>query len=238
MVKSMPHDIMGYDRAITVFSPDGRILQVEYAKKTVSQGATTIGMVCKDEIVLMADKKVAEKLIVPESVEKIFQIDKHIGSAATGIMSDGRTLIQRAQTSAQNHKIIYDESIDVMSLVKDISDQQHIYTQYGGVRPFGVALLIGGVDKTGARLFLTEPSGIYFEYKATSIGEGAQKVKDFLESNYKETISTEEGIKLGMTALKNALGKEFSKDRIDVAVICKNKGFKKLTKSEIEKMLK
>ncbi len=238
MVKNMPHDIMGYDRAITVFSPDGRILQVEYAKKTVSQGATTIGLVCKDGIVLMADKKVAEKLIVADSVQKIFQIDKHIGSTATGIMSDGRTLIQKAQTSAQSHKIVYDETIDVLSLVKDVSDQQHIYTQYGGVRPFGVALLIGGVDKTGPRLFLTEPSGIYFEYRATSIGEGAQKVKEVLETKYKETLSTEEGIELGMSALKKALGSEFSKERVDVAVVSAEQGFKKLTKSEVNKILK
>ena len=239
MTEMIPHDIMGYDRAITVFSPDGRLLQVEYAKKTVSQGATAIGIKCKDGIVFVADKRISEKLIVPESVEKIYQIDKYTGAAVTGIMSDGRVLIQRAQTKAQSHKITYDERIDVLSLVKDVCDQQHIFTQYGGARPFGVALLIGGIDTTGPRLFLTEPSGIYFEYKATSIGEGAPIVKKYLDENYKDTISVEQGIKLGISALKKALGTRFNKDRIDVAVVSKkSNGFKKLEKPEIEKYLK
>ncbi len=239
MTDMLPHDIMGYDRAITVFSPDGRLLQVEYAKKTVSQGATAIGIVCKDGIVLIADKRIAEKLIVPESVEKIYKIDKHIGAAVTGIMSDGRVLIQRAQTKAQSHKITYDEPIDVLSLVKDVCDQQHIFTQYGGARPYGVALLIGGIDASGPRLFLTEPSGIYFEYKATSIGEGAPVVNKFLNENYKEGMTVEQGVKIGISALKKTLGTRFNKDRIDIAIISKkNSGFKKLEKSEIDKYTK
>ncbi len=237
-MESLPHDIMGYDRAITVFSPDGRLLQVEYAKKTVSQGATAIGITCKNGVVLLADKRMAEKLIVPESVEKIYQIDKHIGAAVTGIMSDGRVLMQKAQTKAQSHKITYDEKIDVVSLVKDICDQQHIFTQYGGARPYGVAILFGGVDTTGSKLFVTEPSGIYFEYKATSIGEGAPIVKKFLEENYKHDISVEQSIKLGLTALKKTLGSKFKKERIDIATITKDEGYKKLKREEIEKYLK
>ncbi len=238
MGEMIPHDIMGYDRAITVFSPDGRLLQVEYAKKTVSQGATAIGIKCKDGVVFVADKRITEKLIIPESVEKVYQIDKYTGAAMTGILSDGRVLIQRAQTKAQSHKITYDERIDVLSLVKDVCDQQHIFTQYGGARPFGVALLIGGIDSTGPRLFLTEPSGIYFEYKATSIGEGAPIVKKYLDESYKENINVEQGVKLAISALKKALGAKFSKDRIDIAVISKDKGFKKLNKTDIEKHLK
>lgn len=237
-MEALPHDIMGYDRAITVFSPDGRLLQVEYAKKTVSQGATAIGITCKKGVVLLADKRMAEKLIVPESVEKIYQIDKHIGAAVTGIMSDGRVLMQKAQTKAQGHKITYDERIDVVSLVKDICDQQHIFTQYGGARPYGVAILFGGVDTTGSKLFVTEPSGIYFEYKATSIGEGAPIVKKFLEENYKADMSVEQGVKMGLSALKKTLGSKFKKERIDIAVITKDNGYKKLKREEIDKYLK
>ncbi len=237
-METLPHDIMGYDRAITVFSPDGRLLQVEYAKKTVSQGATAIGITCRDGVVLLADKKMAEKLIVPESVEKIYQIDKRIGAAVTGIMSDGRVLMQKAQTKAQSYKITYDERIDVLSLVKDVCDQQHIFTQYGGARPYGVAILFGGVDSTGSRLFVTEPSGIYFEYKATSIGEGAPVVKKFLEENYKHEMSVEQSIKLGLTALKKTLGSKFKKERIDIATVTKKEGYKKLKREEIEKYLK
>ena len=101
MQATMSHQMMGYDRAITMFSPDGRLLQVEYAKKTVRQGSTAIGMVCSDGVLLVTDKRMVDPLIVPESVEKVFQIDDHIGATAAGIVSDARVLIERAQLKAQ-----------------------------------------------------------------------------------------------------------------------------------------
>jgi proteasome alpha subunit len=238
-MEALPHEIMGYDRAITVFSPDGRLLQVEYARKTVSQGTTTVGLVCKDGVVLVADKRILEKLVVPQSIEKVFQIDKHVGATMSGLISDGRVLVQRAQSKAQSHKITYDEKIDILSLVKDVSDQQQLFTQYAGARPYGVALLVGGVDATGPRLFMTEPSGIYFEYQATSMGEGSSVANKFLDENYKENLSMDQGIKLALSAIKAVLGSKFSKDRIDIAVIpADTKEFRKLTKAELEKQFK
>jgi proteasome alpha subunit len=238
-MEALPHEIMGYDRAITVFSPDGRLLQVEYARKTVSQGTTTVGIVCKDGVVLVADKRILEKLMVPQSIEKVFQIDKHIGATMSGLISDGRVLVQKAQSKAQSHKITYDEEIDVLSLVKDISDQQQLFTQYAGARPYGVALLIGGIDTTGPRLFMTEPSGIYFEYLATSMGEGSAIVNKYLDENYKENMTTEQGVKLALNALKEVLGNKFSKERIDIAIVpTDTKTFKKLSKAELEKYFK
>ena len=123
----MPHALMGYDRAITMFSPDGRLLQVEYAKKTVKQGSTAIGMVCSDGILLVADKRIVDKLVIPESVEKIFQIDDHIASTASGILSDARVLIERAQMKAQQHKVTFDTPVDVVSVVKDICALKQIW---------------------------------------------------------------------------------------------------------------
>ena len=238
-MEALPHEIMGYDRAITIFSPDGRLLQVEYARKTVSQGTTTVGVVCKDGVVLVADKRILEKLIVPQSIEKVFQVDKHIGATMSGLISDGRVLVQRAQAKAQSHKITYDEKIDVLSLVKDISDQQQLFTQYAGARPYGVALLVGGVDSSGARLFMTEPSGIYFEYQATSMGEGSNIVNKYLDENYKESMTTEHGIRLALNGLKEVLGAKFSKERIDIAVIpTDTREYHKLTKTELEKYFK
>lgn len=140
---------MGYDRSITMFSPDGRLLQVEYAKKTVRQGSTAIGIACKDGVVLVSDKRIVSKLIVPESVEKMFQIDDHIAVTAAGIISDARVLIERAQIKAQQHRVTYDTGIDVLSVVKDMSDLCQFTTQSGGLRPFGVSLLVGGVDESG-----------------------------------------------------------------------------------------
>ena len=125
-MQPMPHQLMGYDRAITMFSPDGRLLQVEYAKKTVRQGSTAIGIVCKDGVLLVTDKRIVDPLVISESVEKIFQIDSHIGSTASGILSDARVLIERAQLKSQQHRITYDTDIDILSIVKDICDLKQI----------------------------------------------------------------------------------------------------------------
>src|SRR3990167_1697096 len=146
MQTSMQHQMMGYDRASTMFSPDGRLLQVEYAKKTVRQGTSAMGLVCKDGVLLVADKRILEKFIVPQSIEKVYQIDEHIGATASGILSDGRILIERAQLLCQQHRVVSDRPIDTHSLVKEICDIKQMYTQVGGARPFGVAILFGGVD--------------------------------------------------------------------------------------------
>ena len=236
-MQPMPHQLMGYDRTITMFSPDGRLLQVEYAKKTVRQGSTAIGMVCSDGILLVADKRIVDSLVVPESVEKVWQIDDHIGAAASGILSDARVLIERSQLKAQQHKVTYDSDIDTSTIVKDICDLKQICTQSGGLRPFGVSILVGGIDNGGARLFETDPTGIFFEYKATAIGEGEVEVEDILHKEYKPEITIEDGLKLSLKALKKILGDNFNVERIDAAYISKTeKKFKKFPKSKIEKV--
>ena len=159
-MQPLQHQMMGYDRAITMFSPDGRLLQVEYAKKTVRQGSTAIGISCKDGVVLVTDKRLVDKLVVAESVEKIWQIDDHIGSTASGIISDARVLIERAQILAQQHRVTYDSPIDILSIVKDICNLKQITTQSGGYRPFGVSILVAGVDNGQPKLFETDPTGI------------------------------------------------------------------------------
>lgn len=229
---------MGYDRAITVFSPDGRLLQVEYARKTVSQGTTAIGVVCQDGVVLVADKRIIDPLIIPSSVEKIFQIDSHMGATMSGLISDGRILVERAQDEAQRHKLVYEESIDIMSLVKEICNFKQLYTQYAGTRPFGVSLLIAGVDSEPS-LYVTEPSGIYFKYHATAIGEGASVANKFIEKEYKRNISMDEGIVLSLKALKKVLGNKFNKDRIEAALIpLKTKKFEKVSEKKLSESLK
>ena len=231
----MSHQAMGYDRASIVFSPDGRLLQVEYAKKRVRQGTTAIGIVCKDGAVLVADKRIAEKLIVSSSVEKVFQVDEHIGATASGIISDGRILIEKSQVLAQQHRVTYDSPIQTESLVKEISNIKQLYTQVGGARPFGVSILFIGVDDE-PHLYVTDPTGIFFEYKATAFGEAETEVKEILNKDYKETITCEEAIKLAVSALKKVLGKEFSLDRIDGAFISsKDKKFIRLSRDQINK---
>ena len=227
---------MGYDRAITMFSPDGRLLQVEYAKKTVRQGSTAIGMVCKDGVLLITDKRIVDSLVVPEAVEKVFEIDDHIAATASGILSDARVLAERAQLKAQQSRVTYDSPIDTLSIVKDIANLKQICTQSGGLRPFGVSLLIGGVDETGAKLFETDPTGIYFQYRATVIGEGEGEIEDILKSEYKPDMSLQDGIKLGVKGLSSFLGKDFNVQRIDGAFISvSDKKFTRLKRSDIEK---
>lgn len=210
--------MMGYDRASTMFSPDGRLLQVEYAKEAVKQGSTAIGAVCKDGVVIIADKRVADSLVVSSSVEKIFQVDKHMAATATGYVMDGRVLIERAQMISQQHQVTYSIPIETKILVKEISDIKQSYTQYGGARPFGVSILFAGVDDEPG-LFVTEPTGIFFEYKATAVGEGSPEAKVLLAKEYNPNMSMEEGIKLCVKVMKKVLGKEFDIKRLDGAYI-------------------
>ena len=229
---------MGYDRAITMFSPDGRLLQVEYAKKTVRQGSTAIGMVCSDGVLFVTDKRIVDTLVVPESVEKIWQIDDHIGATASGILSDARVLIERAQLRAQQHRVTYDTPVDVVTIVKDIANLKQICTQSGGLRPFGVSILIAGIDGNKPTLFETDPTGIFFEYRASVIGEGEVEVEEILQKEYKPDITIEDGFRLCLDALKKVLGENFSIDRIDAAYIRKDeRKFKKFTKDAIERNL-
>ncbi|MBT4577222.1 archaeal proteasome endopeptidase complex subunit alpha [Candidatus Woesearchaeota archaeon] len=232
------HQAMGYDRASTVFSPDGRLLQVEYARKTIKAGSTAVGITCKEGVLILADKRVVEKLIVGKSVEKIFQIDEHIGASVSGISSDGRILIEKAQVAAQQHRVTCSSPISTESLVKDICNTKQMYTQVGGARPFGVSLMFMGVGDS-SHIFVTDPTGTFFEYKATAIGEMDDEVKEILNKEYKENMTLDQALKLAMTSLKKTLGDNFNIGRIDGSYISsKDKTLKKFTSEELTKATK
>lgn len=238
-MEPVQHQMMGYDRAITMFSPDGRLLQVEYAKKTVKLGNTAIGMVCKDGILLVADKRIADKLVVLDAIEKIFQIDDHIIATASGIISDARVLVERSQIKSQQHKVTYDTPIDIISVVKDICNLKQLCTQSGGLRPFGVSLLIAGVDENVPKLFETDPTGIYNQYMATAIGEGDTEIKEILYKEYKEDLSIEEGLKICIHALKKVLNNDFNEKRIDASFVSvKDKMMQKVSRDKLKKLIK
>lgn len=239
MDQAMSHQMMGYDRTSTMFSPDGRLLQVEYAKKTVRQGSTAIGIACKDGVLLMTDKRVMSRLIISETVEKLFQVDEHVGAAVSGFVSDGRILVDRARIRAQQHRVTFDEPIDTQELVKNISDMKQWFTQVGGARPFGVSLLFAGVDDDGAKLFMTEPSGIFFQYRATAVGEGETEVNEILDKEYKENMNLEDGMKLALKAMKKVLKKEFDINRISGAYITlQKKKFERIGNGELKRLAK
>jgi proteasome alpha subunit len=228
-----------YDRAITVFSPDGRLFQVEYALETVNKGATIVGIACAEGIVLGAEEKIESKLQDPEYTWKIFEVDSHLGAAVVGLGSDARILIDQARISAQSNRLMYDEPIDVEIITKRISDIKQLYTQHAGVRPFGVSIIFGGVDKSGNRIFSTDPSGSYRAYKAIAIGIGKEPVENILKEEYKDDMSLEDTIKLCIKCLVKSLEARSETPRVKVAVIpTSTKKFNMLSDEEIGKYMK
>lgn len=210
---------IGYDRAITIFNPEGRLLQVEYAQKAVSSGAVSLGITCKDSVILIANRRKDGELLVPEGVQKIFALDQHVCAAAAGIMADARVLVKNSRDHAQQHMLTYGERIDTNSLVRYVADIMQAYTQYGGIRPFGISMLFGGVDKKGSSLYVVDPNGTYFRYKARAVGSGAPAANKLLKSKYKDGMSTKDGLKLAKTILKKVLKKDYSAEKIECLVV-------------------
>ena len=190
----------GYDRAITVFSPDGRLYQVEYAIETVRRGTVAVGVKCKEGIVIAVEEK-PRKLQISETAQKIFQIDDHVGVAAAGYIPDARSQVDNARFFSQSNKMIYDEEVEVETIAKHLADQCQQYTQYAGVRPYGVALILGGVVNNTPQLYLTDPSGTYISYDAIAIGSGSDSVTDFLEKTYKDELTLDEASTLAAAGI-------------------------------------
>ncbi len=225
---------MGYDRAITVFSPDGRLFQVEYAREAVKRGATAIGIKTKEGVILIADKRVGSKLLEADTIEKIYKIDEHICAATSGLVADARVLIDRARIEAQINRLTYDEPITVKELAKRICDFKQQYTQYGGVRPFGVSLLIAGVDDV-PKLYETDPSGALLEYKATAIGMGRNVVIEYFEKEYNPDLNFEEAMLLGLVAMGKAIESELAPENVEVGYVkVEDKTYKDMSPEELD----
>ncbi|RXE55123.1 proteasome subunit alpha [Methanoculleus taiwanensis] len=230
-----PQYQMGYDRAITVFSPDGRLYQVEYAREAVKRGTTAVGIKCSNGVVLIVDKRVSSRLLEPVSIEKIFKIDAHIGVASSGLVGDARSLVDRARVEAQINRVSFDEPIDVEVLAKKLCDHMQVYTQFGGARPYGTALLIAGISEDEARLFETDPSGTLLEYKATGIGTGRPAVMKVFEDEYREDLTTEDAVQLGLKALHAATEGKFDVNTVEIGIVSlEEKSFRKLERDEVK----
>lgn len=222
-----------YDRAITVFSPDGRLFQVEYAREAVKRGTTTVGVKYASGVVLIVDKRISSSLIEPTSIEKIFRLDDHVGCATSGLVADARVLVDRGRLDAQVNRLTYGEAIEVETLVKRICDFKQTYTQYGGVRPFGTALLIAGVDASGPQLFETDPSGALMAYKASSIGAGRSAVMEVFENDYEEGLDRDGALTLGLRALNRATEGGLKPEALEVGIIEEGATFRKFTTDEV-----
>ena len=228
-----------YDRAATMFSPKGRLYQVEYASKIVEQGTLGIALIYNKGVLFGADKAITSPLMLPESVEKLFKIDDHIGAISAGLVGDARRLIRIAREKAQENMIYFEEKIDVEVLVKEIASIKQIFTQYAGMRPFGVSLIIGGINNGRKRIFETEPSGALAEYKATAIGKNKKKAMELLEKKYSEKLSFEEGVKLIANIIKQCKekGEAFNVSNLEFAYIEEEVPYTKLTAKELKHVL-
>ena len=225
----------GYDRAITVFSPDGRLYQVEYAIETVRRGTLAIGLKSKEGVILAVEEK-ARKLQISNVTQKIFQVDDHIGVAAAGYIPDARTQVDHARFFAQSNRLIYDEPVDVEGVAKNLADMAQQFTQYAGVRPFGVALILAGVDKNGASLYLTDPSGTYIGYDAVAIGAGSDQVTEFLEKQYQMEISMDDAGALAMESIYLVSEEKTGTRHVKMAVIDnETKTMRKVEDNDIER---
>jgi proteasome alpha subunit len=208
-----------YDRGITIFSPDGRLYQVEYAREAVKRGTASIGVRTEGGVVLAVDKRIRSPLLEGSSVEKLHKADDHVGIASAGHVADARQLIDFARRRSQVNRLRYDEAIGIETLTKDVTDHIQQYTQVGGARPFGVALIIGGVEDGEPRVYETDPSGTPYEWKALAVGADRGEIEEHLEEHYEEDVELGEGIALALEALASVNDDELEPEGLGMATI-------------------
>ena len=224
-----------YDRGITIFSPDGRLYQVEYAREAVKRGTASIGIRTADGVVLAVDKRIRSPLMERTSVEKIHKADDHIGIASAGHVADARQLIDFARRQAQVNQLRYGEPIGVETLTKAVTDHIQQYTQVGGARPFGVALIIGGIEDGEPRLYETDPSGTPYEWQALAVGADRGEIEDYLEENYDDDLELDAGVGLALEALASVNDGSLTPQGIGLATISVgDDGFQERSDDEIE----
>ncbi|XP_068663303.1 proteasome subunit alpha type-6 [Aristolochia californica] len=232
----------GYDRHITIFSPEGRLYQVEYAFKAVkASGITSIGVRGKDSVCVVTQKKVPDKLLDQTSVTHLFPITKHLGLLATGMTADARSLVQQARKEAAEYRFRWGYYMPADVLAKWIADKSQIYTQHAYMRPLGVAAMVLGIDaEKGPQLFKCDPAGHFFGHKATSAGLKEQEAINFLEKKMKNNpaFSYEETVQTAISALQSVLQEDFKPTEIEVGVVGKeNPVFRVLSTEEIDEHL-
>jgi len=234
-----------YDRGVNTFSPEGRLFQVEYAIEAIKLGSTAIGIRTKEGVILAVEKRVTSPLIVAESIEKILEIDEHMGCAMSGLTADARTLVDHARVEAQAHWFTYNERMPVESCVNSVADMALDFSDSDKdrkrvmSRPFGVALLVGGYDPVdGPVLFNTDPSGTFTKYQAASIGSAQEGATSMLQEQYNGDMSLKEAETLALTTLRQVMEEKLSKTNIEVAVIpVTTKKFHLLSQVEVEEVI-
>jgi proteasome alpha subunit len=228
----------GYDRSLTMFSPEGRLYQVEYALEAVKRGTLCIGLKSNAGAAIITRKKYTN-LMDPGTIQKIFKMDDHIGCAIAGLHADSRILVDYARVQCQIHRLTYDEPVRVASITRRLADIKQAYTQHGGVRPFGSSLLIVGVDPDGIpRVMTTSPSGTFWAWEGTTMGQNSDEARDKLAKELKQTMSLDEIVKVGIKILKETSEEEFPAKDIQIGLIdAKEKLFRIPESDELKKYL-
>ncbi|CAC5414096.1 proteasome subunit alpha type-5-like [Mytilus californianus] len=232
-----------YDRGVNTFSPEGRLFQVEYAIEAIKLGSTAIGIQTSEGVVLAVEKRVTSPLIEAASIEKVFEIDDHIGCAMSGLIADSRTLIDRARVEAQNHWFTYNEKMSVESVTQSVSN---VALQFGDddadpgamSRPFGVALLFAGIDKKGPQLYHMDPSGTFIQYDAKAIGSGSEGAQQALQDVYHKSMTLKEACKSALTILKQVMEEKLNSTNVEMAKVTPEKFFHMFSKEELEDVIK
>ena len=225
----------GYDMTPTMYSPDGRIYQVEYAMETVKRGTLALGISTKEGVIMAVEEK-PRTLQTKNITQKIFQVDYHIGIAAAGYIPDARVQVDGARFFSQGNRMTYDESVEVATVAKHLADQAHQFTQYGGVRPNGVAMIIAGVDQKGESIYITDPSGTYVQYSAIAIGSGSDDVNTFLEKYYNKDMNLEDAASLAIAAINLKTEQKEGVNHVKMAKIStESKVFEKVSEEDVLK---
>ncbi len=225
-------NVQAYDRGV-MFNPDGRLFQVEYAKEAVRKGATSIGLIAKDSVIFVAHKNITEPLAIPSTIQKVFRVDSHIGATYSGMVADGLHLIDFARGRAQNHRLIYDDVKSVEALSREASAYMMQATQYGGLRPYAVSLLMGGMDD-GPKLFEIEPGASFLGYKADAIGSGKKVATEMLMKEYKENMNFDDAVSLGVKILKKISEDKLNAESIDIGYIRDSDEYQLMTPDELK----
>ncbi|CAO3585704.1 unnamed protein product [Absidia cylindrospora] len=232
-----------YDCGVNTFSPEGRLFQVEYAIEAIKLGTTAIGIQTSEGVVLAVEKRVSSTLLEASSIEKVMEIDVNLGCAVSGMTADARTMIEHARVAAQNHRFAYNESLKVESVTQSVCDLALRFGESADgeesimSRPFGVALLIAGVDEKGPQLFHADPSGTFMKYQAKAIGSGSEGAQTELQKEYHKSITLVEAETLAMTVLKSVMEEKLNKANVQLASVTPKENFRVYGEDELQKVI-
>jgi 20S proteasome subunit alpha 2 len=225
-----------YSYSLTTFSRSGKLLQIEYALTAVGEGKTSIGIKAKNGVVLITDKKIQNKLVDVQQVKKLEKVSPSVGFVYSGVGPDYRVLVKKARKQAQAYFLQYRALKPVKALVQDTASVMQEYTQSGGVRPFGISLLVAGYDDEGPQLFQVDPSGAYYGWKASAIGKNFKNARSFLEKRYNDDVELDDAIHTALLTMREGFEGEMTEHTIEVGIVGEDRVFRVLTPAEVKEI--